>query len=112
MIETDHSSYAGSDDDTVIETDQPLFLDAVPVCKFENTCIESDGGALGISAEDDVAMAEFLQVTFDSNVAAGSEARAGAATTLEGVMDTDDMDELLMAENEALMLFPDLELEN
>merc|ERR1712014_195908 len=47
-----------SDDETIIESDQPLFLDATaPVTK---NC--GDGCAAG---EDDAMMAEFLQDTFE-----------------------------------------------
>mmetsp|Transcript_34206 Transcript_34206/g.80576 ORF Transcript_34206/g.80576 Transcript_34206/m.80576 type:complete len:106 (-) Transcript_34206:136-453(-) len=104
----DQSSFSGSDDDTVIETDQPLFLDGVLPCATQNTCDKFED-TLGTCTEDDAAMAEFLEVTFDSNAVS---CEPGAASSVEGVMDTKDMDELLMAENDVLMPFPDFELEN
>lgn len=108
MIETDHASYSGSDDDTLIESDQPLFFDTVPQVKTKNTRNNNnDDPILGCDegTDDDSVMAEFLKDTFDSN-ALGSKNRA--VPTLEGVMNTNDMDALLMAEHEELMLFPDL----
>lgn len=107
--ETDLSSYSGSDDDTVIESEQPLFLTGVPSVKTNNNdaCYNQiDDIILGCDVgEVDSDMAELLGDTFETNA---FNSKTGVVSNLEGFTNSNEMDELLMAENEALMLFPEL----
>lgn len=108
MIETDLSSYSGSDDDTVIESEQPLFLNGISSVNTNNACdnhIEDIILGCDVGTEVDAVMAEFLGDTFVTN---GFSSKNGVVSTLEGITNSNDMDELLIAENEALMLFPEL----
>jgi len=110
----DNSSYSGSDDETIIETDQPLFLDApTPVRKSCGDNVDPIlGSDVGAAGEDAAMMAEFLQDTFESNATGcGSNQPAAASTTFGDVLDASEMDALLNASNDALMLLPDLGLE-
>jgi len=106
----DNASYLGSDDETIIDSDQPLFLDTpVPVNKDNgDPILGSDVGVGG----DAAMMAAFLQDAFEPN-AAGCENqhRQSAATSAFGdVLDASEMDALL-AEGDALVLLPELSLE-
>jgi len=120
---TDYSSYSGSDDETIIiESDQPLFSDtALPVNKVcgsniarSNNCDPLLGCDVGVDGEDDAMMAEFLKDTFEANaVSCRNHHQASlAASTFGDVMDDREMDAFLDAENDAMMLLPDLCLES
>lgn len=103
-MDMDQSSDSGSDDESVIESDQPLYLDGVPSVNTTNT--SSDNEDLALGCEHDGMIADFLNETFDSNVE-GSKNRG--SSTFDGVlMDAKVMDALLDEENEPFMLFPDL----
>jgi len=118
----DNSSYSVSDDDTIIESDQPLFLDANP--KVVNQHLDSNtsksdellGSGVGAEGEDVAVMAEFLEFTFQpTNTAQGSapeqQRQSLAASTFVDELDASDMDALLSAENDAMFLLPDICLE-
>jgi hypothetical protein len=117
----DNSSYSGSDDETIIESDQPLFLDAnppVPNKHLETNTIKSDPlfGSDGAEGEDVAVMAEFLEFTFQptSSEAGTTPEHASNLTpsTYADELDASDMDALLSAENDAMLLLPDICLEN
>ena len=100
-----HDTCSFSDDETIIETDQPLFLDATaPVTK---NC--DDGCAAG---EDDAMMAEFLQDTFEPNAVGCRSQSSSTASAFGDVLDAKEMDALLNDENDAIMLLPELCLES
>merc|ERR1712025_777510 len=70
---TDNSSYSGSDDETVIESEQPLFLDTIPPMssgdeRIHHGCNSGNDALLGcnvgVESEDDAMMADFLNETF------------------------------------------------
>jgi len=123
---TDNSSYSGSDDETVIESDQPLFLDATsPVSEHPGSNTDPLLGCnVGIEAEHDpehdAVMAEFLQDTFQPNdpvpLPEGSKVADLAAVTaaFEDVLDPSDVEAFLQGEEEtdAMMLLPDICLES
>ena len=102
----DNFSYSGSDDETIIESDQPLFLDA-PVGKSDPILGSDDG----VAGEDVAMMAEFLQDTFEPNASGCGHHSQSAASTFGDVLDASEMDALLNAGNDVLMLLPDLSLE-
>ncbi len=102
----DNSSYSGSDDETIIESDQPLFLDA-PVGKSDPIL----GSDVGVAGEDAAMMAEFLKDTFEPNTSGCGHHSQSTASTFGDVLDANEMDALLNAGNDALMLLPDLSLE-
>lgn len=99
-----NASYSESDDETVIESDQPLFLDtSAPASKETgNPILGSDAGVAG---EDAAMMAAFLQDTFESNETESPQQTE--ASTFGDVMDDNEMDALLNS-NDSLMLLPDL----
>lgn len=128
-IETEISSYSGSDDETVIESDQRLFLDdstPIPLVANTNTSYHGDSlvgssatGGDTIGAEDDAIMAEFLKYTFEpSSAAASPDASKVCQNPIEcgpafgEIMDASAMDALLEDENDAIMLLPDICLES
>merc|ERR1712025_357147 len=70
---TDNSSYSGSDDETVIESEQPLFLDTIPPMssrdeRIHHGCNSGNDALLGcnvgVESEDDAMMVDFLNETF------------------------------------------------
>jgi len=112
---TDNTSYSGSDDETIIESDQPLFLDAnPPVSQQPESSTNKAGPLLGCDVGDegdDVAvMAEFLEYTFQLQRVAKDSSREQpsslAAATFGDVLSASEMDALLDAEADALMLLP------
>jgi len=105
----DNSSYSGSDDETIIESDQPLFLDApAPVSQSSGDNVDPIlGSDVGATGEDAEMMAEFLQDTF----AGCGNHNQPAASTFGDVLDPSEMDALLNASSDALMLLPELGLE-
>jgi len=110
----DNSSYSGGDDETIIESDQPLFLDIAPnVCK---NCEHSSDLLLGndvdVAGEDAAIMAEFLQDTFKPNAFDCRTRQSSMAASTLGVLNASEMDALLHAENDALMLLPEICLES
>jgi len=114
---TDSSSYSGSDDETIIESEQPLYFETThPVSENRNNnadpLLDCD---VGVDDEDDDLMAKFLQDTFEPNVPCRrNDLKPGlAASTFEDVLlDASEMDALLNAENDAMMLLPDLCMES
>merc|ERR1712224_523994 len=117
----DNSSYSVSDDETIIESDQALFLDASPQVVDQhldsNTC-KSDallGSDVGVEGEDVAVMAEFLDFTFQPTDAvedsSPEQRQSLAASTFVDELDASDMDALLSAENDAMLLLPDICLE-
>ena len=102
-----NASYLESDDETVIESDQPLFLDTpAPVGKENGNPIL--GSDVGVGGEDAAMMAAFLQDTFEQT--ATQSHQQPEASTFGDVMDENEMDALLNS-NDSLMLLPDLCLE-
>jgi len=115
-IETDLSSSSGTDDEETIESDQPLFLD-------DTIHVNNDpllGCNVGVIGEDDALMAEFLKDTFVAYSKDQSTATAAAASTsfvdddntVGIMMDANEMESFLIDENDAMMLLPELCLEN
>jgi len=112
---TDSSSYSGSDDETIFETEQPLYFETThPVSQNRNNnadpLLDCD-----VDGEDDELMAKFLQDTFEPNVPGRRiDLKPGlAASSFEDVLlDASEMDALLNAENDAMMLLPDLCMES
>jgi hypothetical protein len=109
----DNSSYSGSDDGSVIESDQPLFLDTIsPVStSVGRTSHGSDNGDdallgcnVGVESEDDAMMADFLSDTF--------EPKPAASSAFGDVLNACEMDILLGEVNDEVMLLPDICLEN
>merc|ERR1712232_1036936 len=104
---TDNSSYSGSDDETIIESDQPLFLDTTASeseiydIKRTNNGESFQAFDDGVVSGDDAMMAEFLQDTFESNVAASRNQHESSltASTFGDVVDVGEMDALLKVEN-------------
>lgn len=96
-----NSSYAESDDETTIESDQPLFLDAPAPVNEDKGNDAILGSDVGVGGEDAALMAAFLQDTFGANAA------QPAAPAFGDVLDASEMDALLNA-NDAIMLLPDL----
>ncbi len=110
----DNSSYSGSDDETIIESDQPLFLDApAPVSKSCRDNVDPNlGSDVGAAGEDAAMIAEFLQDTFESNASGcGNHSHEPAASNFGDVLDANEIDAFLNTSNDALMLLPDLGLE-
>jgi len=112
----DNSSYSGSDDETIIESEQSLFLDASQPGNHNQHPDSNDTGSksdpilgcdVGVEGEDAVVMAEFLEYTFRPSAAAESTTSFGDVN-----LDASDMDALLSAESEAMMLLPDICLGN
>ncbi len=102
-----NTSYLESDDETIIESDQPLFLDTkAPVSKENGNPIL--GSDVDVGGEDAAMMAAFLQDTFEHN--ATESQQQPEASTFGDVMDENEMDALLNLNN-SLMLLPDLCLE-
>ena len=117
----DNSSYSGSDDETIIESDQPLFLDANPQVnqQLESNTNKADpllGCDVGVEVDDVAVMAEFLEYTFEPQIAAQDsrpeQSSSLAATTFGDVLDANEMDALLNAETDAMMLLPDICMES
>jgi len=117
----DNSSYSGSDEETIIESDQPLFLDTsppVPNQHLESTTNKSDPllGSDGAEGEDAAVMAEFLEFTFQPTSSAegttSEQAQSLAPLTYVDELDDSDMDALLSAEDDAMLLLPGICLEN
>jgi len=118
---TDNSSYSGSDDETIIESDQPLFLDAnPPVSQYpESSTNKADpllGCGVGDEGDDVAVMAEFLEYTFQPQRATKysnhEQPSSLAATTFGDVLSVGEMDALLDAEADAVMLLPGICLES
>jgi len=110
---TDNSSYSGSDDETIIETDQPLFLDTPPpgneICSSDKSKVNNDsfiGCNVGAVGGDDAMIAEFLMDTFEPQVSGCRNDHQ--SSTFGDVMDAGEMDALLRAEGDGVMLLPDL----
>lgn len=102
-----NASYSESDDETIIESDQPLFLDtSAPASKETGNPIV--GSDVGVAGEDAAMMAAFLKDTFESNETESPQQTE--ASTFGDVMDDNEMDALLNS-NDSLMLLPDLCLE-
>jgi len=107
---TDNSSYSGSDDETVIESEQPLFLDTIsPVStsdgRIHHGCNNGDDALLGcdvgVESEDDAMMADFLNETFRPQP---------TASTFGDVLNACEMDILLGEATDVLL--PDICLDN
>lgn len=114
---TDSSSYSGSDDETIIESEQPLCFETThPVSQNRSNnadpLLDCD---VDVDGEDDDLMAKFLQDTFEPNVPVRRNCLTPSltASTFEDVLlDASEMDALLNAENDAMMLLPDLCMES
>merc|ERR1712070_577290 len=110
---TDNSSYSGSDDETVIESDQPLFLDAIPMAREPqqeqeqqhigpNTSDPLVGCDVGVAEADhhDAVMADFLRDTFPSTRPPVNNVPA-AAPAFEDALDPTEVDAFFSTEAEA-----------
>lgn len=117
--ETDHSSYCGSsssisstsDDDTTLESDQPLFLDDIPdttanndtmttmIMKAHDPLIECAYNVKDINDEDEVddtTMADFLMDTFVASSDNNDVAEMIGSSN-------EEMDALLLTEDDGMM---------
>lgn len=113
---TDNSSYSGSDDETIIESDQNLFLDANPPMSQhpESSTSKTDpllGCDVGEEGNDAAVMAEFLEYTFEpqrpaKNFSHEQPPSLAATASFEDVLSDSEMDALLDAESDALVLLP------
>jgi len=119
---TDNSSYSGSDDETVIESEQPLFLDAKPPVSQHGESNTDPIPGCDVGLEDDALMAEFIQDTFQrkdpSAISLDSQPHQSeislAAATFEDFLDPNDVVAFLHTEEEtdAMMLLPVIWLES
>jgi len=104
---TDNSSYSGSDDETVLESDQPLFLDKIPPVNKSNNGDPLLGCDVGVAVEDDAVMAKFLQDAFQQNAATFRNNKPSGEVSpefVEDVLNSSEMDALLNSE----MILPDI----
>jgi hypothetical protein len=107
---TDNSSYSGSDDETFIESEQPLFLETPP--PVSNTSDGSNsvdtllGCDVGVAGDDDAMIALFLQDTFEPNAPGcrNHHQPSLAASTFPYLLDVNEMDALLHAGSDEMFL--------
>jgi len=111
MVKNDYycSTFYGSDDESTIESDQPLFLDAVPASSNRSSTPDTHAGThTGSDAdanEDNTVIAEFLEGVFV--VESDAPAPSTALPDVDLGLTAADMEAFLLDGDSNAMMLPD-----